>query len=390
MRIGLLAASMSLAASVEAHAVEEALEVVVTADPFARWDDTRWRIDMQMGLPYPVVLYAEFNHELQVVAVDLRAVIACDLGPRLNRKLQEVSCFVEDAALSAAPWLRRLPPHAQEVLDETVDRLIGQGFTMQVTADGRVMNLGLVDEPQSNRRVNILYENLRQLLKRTMVGFHLRSPEKYVVGREWVERNSELFNLPVFRFAPLMSVVFAPPSGGSDYSGFGPESSGLRTPLGGEMTLPNLAFDPSGVALSAADRVATGRHPIELLQAPATLSRSTVVHRMDAYKGRYVVQSTGEGTVDVGDEQSLFFLGELTAASVFSAADGWMTERVWTLQLMPSGSSLYAEGVAGWPYWQIGRLVMLGADEVSEVGVSALVSPPHASRGQLAPWPAMP
>lgn len=374
----------------EARAVE-ALEVVVTSDPFARWDDTRWRIDMQMGMPFPVVLYAEFNRELQVVAVDLRAVIACDLGPRLSRKLQEVSCVVEDAALSAAPWLLRVPAHGQEVLDETVSRLSGQPFTLQVTADGRVTSVGLDDEPQSNRRVNILYENIRQLLKRAMVGFHLRSPERYVLGQEWIERNSELFSLPVFRYAPLFGVAIGGNTGTTGYSGLAPALSGLSTSIGRGINLAPFTPNPEDPSwLSAEERYSQGRNPIELLQGPAPLGRSTTVHRMDAYKGKLLVQSTGEGTIDIGDESSLVFTGALSATSVFSAADAVMTERVWTLQLMPTASSRFADGVAGWPYWQIGRLTMLGAEQQVELGVSELVSPPQSQRGQLAPWPGMP
>jgi hypothetical protein len=110
---------------------------------------------------------------------------------------------------------------------------------------------------------------------------------------------------------------------------------------------------------------------------------------MDAYKDMFVVQSSGHGTVDVGADHPMFFTGDMSAVSVYEPANAVMRERVWSIQLMPSASSVLADGPAGWPYWQLGRLEKLDADAAVEVGVSQLVAPPQTARGQLPPWPAM-
>jgi hypothetical protein len=386
---------LCLALSTSALAVEDAdLEIVVTSDPYARWDDTRWRIDVQTGMPFPVTLYSWQNKELQAVSLDTRAVFACDLGPQLTRKTREVSCEIEDIAVSAAPWFRK-PMAGQEVLDETVDRLTGMTFVLQVSEDGRVTNVGLTDEPQRNRRVNVVYENLRQIVRSFVVGFHLRAPDRYVVGREWIEKNSALFQIPVFRRVAMSGVggVGGYPVGESSLTGYGgasPVTGASTSSVSGAYTLNvNAVQDFDFTLIASSESSLAGRHPFDVVLAPASMGRSTLIHRMDPYRGKYVVQSVGRGTVDIGAQQPMIYMGEASAVSVYSSDEAIMQERVWSLQLMPTASNELANGVAGWPYWQLGKLQMLGPDEASEVGRSALVAPPQTERGNLPPWPAL-
>lgn len=367
-----------------AFADDEAdLEVIVTSDPFARWHGTRWRVDYQLLLPYPIALYAEDDHELVTVGYDLRMVIGCDLGDPLSRTTREVLCVVEDAAVSAAPWSWRAK-HGQEVLDDTDRMLTGLTFALQVSADGRVTGLTLIDEPQGIRRVNTLYENLRQMIRRAMVGFHLRASGTYTVGEEWIERNSELLTLPSFR---RLTVDVPLPGRTVDADG----ASSFRDPA-----LPDgdALSDPANLGRTALEAVdapfgaRTTTPSFATLQAPASYGRSTVVHRMDTYRGRYLVQSSGEGVADLGAEVPLTFKASLDAVSVFDPSDAVMTERVWTVLMAPTAGSALADGVAGWPYRHVGSLRLLADDEVSDVGPSLLVAPPQTQRGNLPPWPA--
>lgn len=386
------------AAPVNSHAREAelaegpsgAIELEVRPDPFARFDHTRWRVDSQIGLPYPAVMYAFYNDEVQFVAADVRMVVACDLDGQPGRTRAEVSCVIEDAAVSLTPWLKHLPERSQRVLDDADGALTGLQVQLQVGADGRVLDVGLVGEPQTNRRINRQYENLRQLVLRSMLGFHMRTPSRFDVGQEWTERDSRLFSLPVFRYSgtasagaglsldvPGATTVTTDPSAGRT-SGV---SEGYRPQLG--------TF--SGGA-SGSDEVFGGGpaqfgvHPMEILMAPVGYGRSAVVNRMDMYKGQYLVQSTGEGVVDMGADLPMVFQGDLSSVSVYDPALGYLTERRWNISLAPTASSPLANGVAGWPYWQVGSLTLLGDDEVSDVGPSQIVSRmDQAGRGQLVP-----
>lgn len=400
-----LIASLGLMAGVPvAHAVEAtsgALEVLVVDDPFARWDGTRWRIDTQVSLPYPVPLYKEHNAELHIVAYDLAVVVGCSLGEVRNRRIREVDCVVEDAALSAAPW-RANPKGAAEVVAENSDRLVGLTVRLQVAHDGRVTGIQLAHEPQGSRRLNIQYENLRQVLGRAFVGFHLQSPDRFVMGEQWVERNSALFSLPSFRFLPIG--VFADVGAAIQVDGLqaGSSPGQFQTPQRG-LVDPAQSADVRGLGGPQVQTYdlpqgvrgplvpdALGRSPWDVIQAPASYGRSVVAHRMDPYKGRYVVQSTGEGTVDIGLDVPLTFQGDLDAVSVYRPDDGVMTERVWSILLAPTPGSMLADGGAGWAYRQTGKLRMLAPDEEAILGASAVVSPPgpHTGRGQLLPaWP---
>lgn len=368
---------------------ESVLELTVTPDPFARFDHTRWRIDTTVGMPYPAAMYALYNDEVQFVALDARMIVACDLdGPALRGR-QEVTCVIEDAALSLVPWLKQLPERAVNVVDDADEALTGLQVQLQVGDDGRVLDVGLLGEPQTNRRIVLQYENLRQVVLRAMLGFHMRSPEQYVVGEEWVERNTRLLTLPAFQYSSptarsgavgVVSDERATPASGllqSAVLGSG-SGSGLRG-AGGLQRLT------SGTEAFRGGFSTTEVHPHERLLAAAGYGRSAVVNRMDTWRGKYVVQSTGEGSVDMGTDFPVVFMGDLTSVSVYDPSVAYMTERRWTVKMEPTASSPFANGVAGWSYWQVGSLTLLGQDEPSDVGESQILGELAPPRGQLFP-----
>lgn len=375
--------------------------IEIISKPLARWDDTRWRVDMQLGVPYPVVLYAPTNEELQVVAMDVRLVFHCNLDGEVVRGRGEATCEVEDAAISAAPWNARVP-QADTVLQDT-DRLLSSlRFQLQVDGTGRVLNVGLLGEPQTNERINTIYENLRQIITRAVIGFHIQAPETYTVGRDLYERNTRLMTLPSFRYSvPSLAAPLRPPNrlaaeGPAFYAGEGSPYGQPRQP---GMLDQATQTGPVEVAsfVGTQQRYATQQmlgpfssaHPMDVLIAPASYGRNNVVHRLDAYKGSYVVQSVGEGTADIGVDIPIVYMGDMTAVAVFNPDRGYMTERRWTVSMSPTASSLMSDGVAGWPYWQIGSLQLLGPEEESPLGPSVVVAPPHEERGQLPPWPTL-
>lgn len=383
--MGLLGLIAALAASepvVTASQAQQAVEVIVVEDPFLRWRDTRWRVDTQLQLPYPMPLYAEVNQELWVVAVDLRLVLHCDLEDDRRPRQRDVRCDVEDAAISVAPWMRS-PRAADAVLAETDARLQDLAVSLRVGADGTVDNVTLLGEPEQNRRVSILYENLRQLVRRAVIGFHMSSPERVAVGSTWIERASPAFSLPTFRTRPtgwgVEGLYGAPTVAGLQGETFSPESNRLvPTPLA-PLDTPSSALTRGGQLL----------HPFDLYQAQSSVGQAVIAHKLDAFRGRHLVQSRGEGTVDLGLEQPVTFRGTLDAVAVLDPTGGVMTEHVWRLDLTPTAGSIYADGVQGWPFWQLGRLRQLGRDEASEVGASAIVDPPRIDRGQLPPFPSL-
>ena len=355
-------------------------DVVVRPEAWSRWDGTRWRVDVQMMLPMPSVFYAEKNFELQFVAVDLHYDLYCELGERLTRRNHEVECVIQDAALRVAPWQRNLrtgapPKTAQAVLDETVDRLRGLDVLLQVLSDGRVVNVGLPNKPQRVRRLNTQYENLRQLVMRSLVGFHMRTPDSFRDGDAWVERGSTLMHLPSFQYFDIGAQNFG--------SGVGGPNEIMSVDSPGAAGMSGSVLDVGGGTDSLAGTNAMGRYV-----SPASFGQSRIRHEISVIDGRFIVQSTGQGTYDLGDEVQLSFSGRADAVSVFEPDYGIMTERVWAVRLHPTAGSRLAQGVRGWPYMLIGRLAWVDLDAELDLGESVLVTPPgSANRGNLPPWP---
>lgn len=385
---------------------EEPPVIDVLANPLARWDDTRWRVDMQLGVPFPAALYAERNSELQFVALDVRLVFHCDLDGEPVRGRIDVACVIEDTAVSAAPWGRKWPEQALQALQETDDGLTGLLFLLRVDDDGRVHDVGLSGEPQSNERVNTQYENLRQIVARALYGFHADLPTSMYDGAQAIEKNTRMMTLPSFRYS--MSSMAFPLQAQTDMpeeifisQDRNPYSSRQRTSGMGRVptSAPATAGPPGRLKLEKPKWISMPRapttgaygtsHTLEAITAPASVGRNTVLHQFDRYQGSYIVQSVGEGSADIGAAVSLLYRGKMTSVAVLSAERGFMTERRWTVSMSPTASSLASDGAAGWPFWQIGSLQLLGAQEESPVGPSVLLAPPHETRADLPPWPAL-
>ena len=77
-------------------------EIVVWGDLFARWDDTRWLVKTEVGMPFELVFAADMNKELQVREFQVAAVLHCSKDWKLSGKKYEVGCALEDVAVQAA------------------------------------------------------------------------------------------------------------------------------------------------------------------------------------------------------------------------------------------------------------------------------------------------
>lgn len=387
------APSLAVAAPSAEKGVSEAdVEVLVASDPFARWDGTRWRVDAQVMMPFPVALYASKNFEVQSVAFDLRLVTRCELGENIGPRRKEVDCTIESAALSAAPWQKNVK-NGEDVLADNVERLTGLVVRLHAVDDGRVVNLTLVGEDDWYRRTQVQYENLRQLLWVAFAGFDLNLPVGGMeVGKTFHEKTSRLWWAPTFRTftsqfsdGPLPSPVSAnamsttePMTASSDFGGQTDFSASAQTESLDAIDTP-LQTGASGANTS----------DLSSLLAPSAMGRGDLANRVDMYKGNYILQFTGKGSVDLGRDEPIVYKGTANGVGVISPYDAILTERVWTVSLKPTPGNPLAQGVEGWPIMLMGKLRRLGDDEKSITGRSAIVSQPGKKMEGLPDWPSL-
>lgn len=282
-------------------------EIVVWGDLFARWDDTRWLIRTELGMPFELVFTADMNKELQVREFQVNTIIHCSKDWKLSGKKYEVACAVEDIAIQAAVSERNVSEADIErgklILDEIDQKLSGAVLQLQVADDGRVTDFDLEGLTTHNRRQNTMQETLRQVLSRVVVGFHMKMQKfNQLHEGKWYEFNSTLMSIPL------------PPS------------------------------------------------------VPGSQGSSMLVHQLDNYKGHVLVQSVGKGTTEVaGALYSLAFTG----VSIYDDGEGFMTERVWALEGMPTASVMFA---ADANYFHAGRIQMLGKEDHPDLGPTQVVN----------------
>jgi hypothetical protein len=302
-------------------------EVVVYGDLFARWDDTRWFVQTEIGLPFPMLLQRDEDVGIRANAMQVRAVIRCNKQSELGRKRMEVDCVLEDIGLQVVPFRNdrsaRALASGQSVLDEIDAKLTDASLQLQVSNDGRVTNVDLEGVPKTNRRIANIQETLRQVMSRVVVGFDmkLRKGNQLYEGK-WMEYNSNLMTMPV------------PP-------------------------------DITGVSGS-----------------------SMLVHYLNKYKGHVLVQTIGKGVVAMPipdpreGEKMINYKTDLIGVSIFDAEEGFMIERVWALSGDASASALFQNGI----YQHAGRINMLGEKEAPDCGPTRLVQAPGESTRGMETW----
>lgn len=340
----LIASTLPVAAALagEADAVVvdpgEPTVITVIGDHFARWDGTRWFLETQIGMPIPYLLYAERNYEFEPIALQVRTTIACEKTWRRGPKRFEVSCKVQDIGLQAAGW-RPKDEHAQAILDELDTRLTNASIQLIVADDGRLTNIDLEGVEEDNSRQRAIQQQARMLLVRAMAGFHMRLPPDGSIRQgQWVEYNSTLFEIP----------AVAKASGQQDGS-----APAIVNSLGG----------------------------------------SYIIHQLDRYKGHNVVQSLGEGTIQIGSEtqtedQTSNFKVRFDGVSIYGD-DGIMTERVWAMHGYTTAGSWLAQGRVDPLYFHTGRLTKVEVEAVVDVGPTRVVARPGVKLTDLPLWDAI-
>ncbi len=294
-----------------------------------RWPEgvhRRFFVESEVAVPSPVWFVADRNREARVIAWQLRLVLDCSLKFR-ERRANELACVVEDVGLLAAA----VPgdgdsvwagPVLPEILAEVDQKLTGAVLQLEQTPWGRIRNVDLEGLDRGNRRTGQMNETLRMLLLRAVAGLDLQLPKGGVTtDKVWTQRESLLMK--------------APNQSGS---------------FGGEESLHQ------------------------------------VFQEVDT---RRVIRSVGRGMVvpmsGSSDETLNLYDSRLESAAVFDVASGALSERVWTVSGTPTASSAAAEGLSGLPYYQRGRLRMVG-DALVDVGATGEVGPPGQTPTSLHSW----
>ena len=334
----LLASTLAPAADEETSEVADAAEeIVVWGDLFARWDDTRWMVTTEIGIPYPLTLTRDENAEFRTTELQLRTVIGCSKEWKLGGHRYEVDCEIEDFALQASIAEERVNEadiaRATSVLEEIDAKLSGAKLQLQVADDGRVTNLSLEGVPKNNRRQSEMHETLRQILSRVVVGFNLKLRKFNQLNEgKWHEYNSTLMSMPM------------PPEVG-----------------GGQ-------------------------------------GSSLVVHYLNPFQGQIVVQSIGKGMVQVpplregsstqaGDAGSapMNFEIELIGVSIFDKDEGYMLERVWSINGKTTASTMFNSA----NYINNGRIFVLGTNDKPDCGPTRVVNGRRQAFPDLPKWQPM-
>lgn len=347
-------------------------EIIVYGDNFARWDETRWFVQSELWIPLGVHFASDQNRAFDSNIFQIRAVIFCEKDARLSKKRWEVTCKIEDIALLATTirnWKReRDRAMVEEVLAEIDAKLTGKVVQLQVDENGGVTNFDLEGIETSNERERQNQETLRQVITRTMAGFHLRIPDHAQRSGQWVEYNSELMDMPSLtssRGSTTMVHQVSPYKGNQIVQTVG---EGIVS-----ANLPNRRTVEEGIAESAISDSGAGVTRASIGNAGGG-APSTGPQEISTVNDRVGAELAVEMTYKLG----------ASGVAVFRKDDGIMTERVWTVEGTATASS--AMGVDTGPFRNAGRIRILGQDEPVDVGPTGQVAWPGREMEGLPKW----
>lgn len=308
-------------------------EVIVWGDRFLRWE-RRWYVQTEVRPPKRQVLYGADNDELALAAYQVRAVLACDKDWPLGEQRWEVGCDVEDVSIVGMPITTG--PHDDRVLAAADATLTGARLQLQVTAEGGVPDVDLEGLDERNDRARARAEQLRQILSRAILPFHLAIPLPVHDDMRWYENDSRLMSMP----------------------------SGLGS--GGGITLAHFLneLDPTWLVVQS-------------------IGEATIAPVVG-------VEAMGPGewdTIDVINLPVDHYALEMHGVALVERSTGIVAERVWTVSGGLTASSPGA--ISGTPYFHAGRLRMLGQRERPVVGATYVAARTGSDDGRPA-WAPLP
>lgn len=324
-------------------------EVVVYADPFARWDGTRWEIQSELMLPLGIVLASRDDTEIVAEALQLHAVLLCAKEARLGRRRHEVACDIEDVGLQAVAtrWTaERDQPKVAKVLSELDARMTGLAVQLQVRAEGGVPNVQLDGVRDSRDKEDRRYdEALRAVVGQVMAGFHLEVPDQGTRPGTFEEANPTLLRIP-----------------------------GLVPAAGASRMVHTVARRGD---LQIVQSVGGGSASLPL---PNGRAQSPFVCGEEDESCKTIEEAFPRG--NVLDLDATFELAA-SGVAIFDRSTGILTERVW--QISASGR-VVGHGFTLPPYVNRGRLTQLGTHDRPDVGPTQQLAPPGDVVAGLAPW----
>ena len=355
---------------------EVAEEIIVYADDFARWDETRWLVQAEFLFPAGLTLARDRNDNFDTYALQVRSVIKCSKDHRLSRRKWEVSCLIEDVgvlATSIRRWRRaRDRELVQRVLDEIDGKLTGLKIQLQTDFKGGITNVDLEGLTTRNQRERTIQESLRQIVSRLAAGFHLRIPDHAQRHGDWVEYNSELMRIPSISASRGSNYIKHVVSRRGDMQivqSLGTGSSQIYVPVAHtEGIFPHPSDDAS-----AAQSSSSSAPSLSSPEAPAT--------------GPLEAEEQSESQILRRQESTIEATWEMHAqgVAIFERETGIMSERVWVVQGVATSSS-GGMGTELPPFRNAGRITQLGSADRPSVGPTKQVSPPGRNIEGLDRW----
>jgi hypothetical protein len=335
-------------------------EITVWGDRFARWDDTRWLIKTEVVTPWPFAFLKERNYGVTISGFQVEAVMRCNKAWKLGKKHYEIDCVLEDVALQAS--LTGLPTDERietgnEILAELDAKLTGAALQLQVADDGRVTSIDLEGLDKNDDRQQHIHETMRQVLSRVSVGFDMKMQKfNQLHEGKWIEYRSRLMSMPL----PANTTATQSNSTVINY----------LSNYKGQIMVQSIGEGLVGVPPMVADAR-------EALKAQgATDSGSTTSLASGGLNGGAPTASTS----DFGSSRNAYEVPEtvydtnLIGVSIYDADEGYMTERVFAVEGIPTASALFNAG----KYWHAGRIQILDPEEKPSLRMTAIISP----RGQ--------
>lgn len=280
------------------------------------WPAAGWRYQLltRVNVPTLISMKAQENAEARVAQFQLEVVTRCAPTGEPAKSGWELRCDLEDIAVLATPVTPDAAPLAA-IAREYDSRLTGAWVQVQFSSDGRIKNIDLEQVDKSDPRQAAIHETMRLMLARA--------------------------------FAPM------------------------------ELTLPK-GGDDKGKGAWRTDNLLATAFP----SSQGTMGSVQVAHQITATEGGIValrasgkgVVSSGEMVVVAGQERpantwEMVYDGEAR----FDVARGVLLERQYIADAQPTASSMASDGLAGMPYVQVARAVLLADGDKPTLSESGLL-----------------